>query len=180
VVKHDLGSKLKARLGEWQAYGELQGAPFAADSQLESPLESGPLAPLAEPARALVEVEQFAETSAVEPGDAGPATVPVEDLRAALEHERVQSRRLSEMVEREQILHAVTLRSQVDRGRQSEARDGSGNGIATRRTRQRYVAPVPVPLAGSTGGSRRMAAMWVFVLLLVAAGCTCLALSFMR
>jgi hypothetical protein len=115
VSKRDMGSKLKARLDEWEAYGEkpvlipelvtthdrrrmrdtvgpdftagFAAAPVRGTARLEIPVQVDPIVVLPESR-----------------GD---------ELQVALEHDRDQSMWVSDAVEREQLLHAVAHEAQA-------------------------------------------------------------------
>jgi hypothetical protein len=119
VGKHDLEAKLKARLGEWEAYGDQPMAPLAqtADHIRQSSggrsgdedAEAGILAPI-----------DGAGYGASYGGSRVEAETPrIAELLAEIERERHQSRRLLELAAREQVLHAATHRAQQQAAREA-------------------------------------------------------------
>jgi len=173
VGKRDLGSRIKARLAEWENHRE---EPTATSGEI------GDLSQAVVQVRSeLVALEQPVNTSFHDtPAEGAPAhaetVVPqVAELQAALEHEQDQSRRLMDIVAREQILHAVTLQTH----RQQET---------AHPTRNERLTSVPIPIITPQISrelprrvdppiSPRAYVLWVVLALCIAAGCAALAFS---
>lgn len=113
MSKRDLGSKLKTRLGEWQAYGGQPVSPEEPHNGHAVTVQSEPVGNRASDGIVLVSVEETLREAIHIQMDPVQPEEKIAALQAALEHERDQSRRLLDVVAREQVLHAVTLKSQT-------------------------------------------------------------------
>jgi len=111
--KRDLGSKLKARLDEWEAYGERPVQPSRAAAEHRTGRAEGPGEPDLSESFALVPIEDSADAVVTGQAASSASEARIGDLKVALDHERDQSRPLMDVVAREQVLHAVTLHGQL-------------------------------------------------------------------
>ena len=166
MSKRDLGDKLKSRLGEWQAYGDLPLASHGADIQQDAESDRKPTDLEKWESVALAPVRhmrKYEETSHSLPD---PTTEQIAALQEALEYERNKSRRLLDLIGRDQMVHAVTRQSQRPSGSDSRHSSASHSSHSERhqdihRSHNRM--------------HRENLLLWVIVVVLIAVVCTCVA-----
>jgi|SRR5579884_912422 len=163
-----MAAKLKSRLNEWQGYIEQastarQQAPEVKEAPVPPRSEEDPIvvpatALSAEPLPAVCVNDSLMERYESQ----------IADLRAALEHERAQARRLAETLAREQTLNAYPRPTQPSSpsGREYRAPDYRQAGL--RRSRDGYVLSEKDP---------RSVVLWLIVVLTVSGLCSLVAFA---
>ena len=113
MSKRNLGSKLKMRLDEWEAYGEKPVLVPEPVPEHDVRRQHGTMDPDFTECLAAVQVSGTAREGMQERME--PIVLPearVDELKVAVHYETDQSRYLVDEVEREQVFHAVAHRSQ--------------------------------------------------------------------
>jgi hypothetical protein len=163
VTDQDLGSKLKARMGRWQTYADQPQATSEPNRSSEEIPFWASSAPSSQAGLALAPFEIGEQAS--DPADeATPSPeTHIADLQVALEHEREQSRRLLDTVAREQVLHAVTLQSQVWRVRTD---------ANSQKQSFQIIEESPAERISEPNRERENYLLWIAVVLFIGLGCS--------
>jgi hypothetical protein len=177
VAKRDLGARIKARLGEWENYGDGPVAATVVGSDSKPSLNER-TAGVDLDESGVVVYDPITHGDWLENSDPRIPKAQVAELQAALEHERDQSRRLMDMVAREQVLRAVTLQSQRQHTPSRQARDDMVRPDAptqvTTSVRPRH------PRSSNAAVSPRSYALLIMLALFIAVACAALAFTLVR
>ena len=163
-----MASKLKSRLSEWQGYMEQASSgrqqapdvePMPAPSQRTEEPVAVPIATIsAEPLPALCVTDSLMERYESQ----------IADLRAALEHERAQARRLTERLAREQTLNTYPHQPQPGAALRREYRAPDYRQAGVRRSREGFVLSEKDP---------RSVLLWLIVVLTLSGLCSLVAFA---